>query len=128
MQSTISFSDLAHNLEQLTVQDYVRLITTVGTRRNKREGKTNREAVLLNKILIEFPDYKKQRMATLRDKLESQTITDIENNEFLHLVEESEIWAGNRLNYLVELAALQKTDYFSLVKDLGISFSNQNDA
>ena len=36
MQSTISFSDLAHNLEQLTVQDYVRLITTVGTRRNKR--------------------------------------------------------------------------------------------
>ena len=63
-----------------------------------------------------------------RGKLESQTITDIENNEFLHLVEESEIWAGNRLNYLIELAILQKTDYFSLVSDLGISFSNQNDA
>ena len=128
MQSTISFSDLAYNLEQLTVQDYVRLITTVGTPRNKREGKTKREAILLNKILIEFPDYKRQQMATLRDKLESQTITTIENNEFLHLVEESEVWAGNRLNYLIELAALQKTDYFSLVKDLGISFSNQNDA
>lgn len=130
MQTTISFSDLAYNLEQLTVQDYVALMTKVGRRRSKHNDKTQlaREAVLLNKILIEFPDYKRQRIANLRDKLESQTITDIENNEFLHLVEESEIWAGNRLNYLVELAALKKTDYFSLVKDLGISFSNQNDA
>lgn len=128
MQARISFSDLAYNLEQLTVQDYTHLITTVGTRRSKHNGKTplEREAILLNQILVEFPDYKRQRIVTLRDKLENETISDIENNEFLHLVEESEIWAGNRLNQLIELAALQKTDYFSLVKKLGISFSNQN--
>ena len=52
MQSTISFSDLAYNHEQLTVQDYVALMTKVGTRRNKGNGMTQleREAVLLNTL------------------------------------------------------------------------------
>lgn len=129
MQATMSFSDLQYNLEQLTVQDYIRLITSVNTRRKKQHGITQleREAVLLNKILVEFPDYKQQRITQLRDKLEHQVITEIERNEFLHLVEESEIWAANRLNHLIELATLRKTDYFSLVKDLGITFSNQDD-
>lgn len=129
MQTIMSFSDLQFNLEQLTVQDYIRLLTTVNSSRNKRNPKTQleQEAILLKNVLIEFPNYKRQRIAVLRDKLENKTITDIENNEFLHLVEEGEIWAANRLQNLIELAALRQTDYFSLVKDLGISFSNQDD-
>ncbi len=129
MQTIMSFSDLQYNLEQLTVQDYIRLLTTVNTSRIKRNPKTQleQEAILLKNVLIEFPNYKRQRIAVLRDKLENKTITDIENNEFLHLVEEGEIWSANRLQNLIELAALRQTDYFSLVKDLGISFSNQDD-
>ena len=129
MQTIMSFSDLQFNLEQLTVQDYIRLLTTVNSSRIKRNPKTQleQESILLKNVLIEFPNYKRQRIAVLRVKLENKTINDIENNEFLHLVEEGEIWAANRLQNLIELAALRQTDYFSLVKDLGISFSNQDD-
>lgn len=79
-----------------------------------------REAELLQEINRAFPASSQQRYDELSAKLRAGTITITEHQELLALIDQSEMFAANRLEKLLELARLRQLTLPELMNQLGI--------
>ena len=115
-------SDLVENVVKLNVEDFQEFLMAVNTRRaqNRSDVLSKEESDLLKKIYRLFPKEKKERLELLNAKIWDDTLAEMEQAELLKLIEAQEIWAYERMNNLAKLAALLKTDYKTLVRQLGI--------
>lgn len=84
------------------------------------EEPSRREADLLKIARRRRPGAMYRRYRELSRKLEMETLSPDERKELMPLIEESEMFAVRRLEALVELAALRKTDLPQLMEELGI--------
>lgn len=87
------------------------------------EKRLSREDDLLLKINQGVSVEKWQRFYELKEKKESQTLTEIEHQEIISIYSEIENIHAQRMLYLVELANLKGTDLRSLMAQLGIKTS-----
>jgi hypothetical protein len=129
MHQSISLSELVENAVNLDFRAYQDFLTTVNSRRaQKRAGVLPPvEADLLKKIYRLFPEEKRARIMLLNAKIWDSTLLNEEHQELLQLVEEQEFWAAERMQHLVQLAALRNMDYATLVRQLGIPSASRNE-
>lgn len=101
-------------LEELTLQ--------LNTLRAKKTTPhlSQRETELLKKINEGIPPEISQPLQTLRAKLEDETITETEHAELLRLVDEVEMFDGERLTWLIELAHLRNQTLTQLIDALDL--------
>ncbi|MFN0036422.1 MAG: hypothetical protein ACKVUS_15255 [Saprospiraceae bacterium] len=129
MHEHVPFSDLVETAANLNVQDYERFLIHVNTRRAQKRPDvlSKQESDLLKKIYSPFPPIKKERITLLNAKIWNSTLLENEHRELLQLIEEQENWAAVRMNNLAKLASIRNTDYATLVKQLGVFPSTQNE-
>lgn len=84
------------------------------------EKRLSKEDDLLLKINQGVSIEKWQRFYVLKEKKESQTLTEIEHQEIISIYSEIENIHAQRMLYLVELANLRGTNLRSLMTQLGI--------
>ncbi len=84
------------------------------------EEPSRREAELLKIVRRRRPAAMYRRYRELARKLEAETLTPDEREEFMPLIEQSEAFAVQRLEALIELAALRNTELPHLMEELGI--------
>ena len=88
----------------------------------KSTDKTYQDRVLLKKInQTVLGETKTKRYQLLVQKMEIETISDLEYNEFMQLAEHEEAIRYERLKYLVELAQLRSISLPKLMVDLGLN-------
>ena len=125
----LSFSELVETAVKLNLKDFEAFLLSVNTRRAqlRPDVLSKKESDLMKKIYLVFPEEKKNRVALLNSKIWDETLTEKERTELLHLIEEQEKWAGERMDYISKLAALRNVDYVELMKQLGILPSSQDE-
>ena len=88
----------------------------------KSTDKTYQDRVLLKKInQTVLGEIKTKRYQLLVQKMEMETISDLEYNEFMQLAENEEAIRYERLKYLVELAQLRSITLPQLMDNLGLN-------
>ena len=88
----------------------------------KSTDKTYQDRVLLKKInQTVLGEIKTKRYQLLVQKMEMETISDLEYNEFMQLAEYEEAIRYERLKYLVELAQLRSITLPQLMDNLGLN-------
>lgn len=90
----------------------------------KAKGKhRNTEEDLLVRIQVNsrLPDAAQRRFNRLRRKLQDETISEAELTELQGLTSRTEWMTVERLEALIELAKLRKTDLDTVMKDLGLN-------
>ena len=88
----------------------------------KSTDKTYQDRVLLKKInQTVLGETKTKRYQLLVQKMEMETISDLEYNEFMQLAEYEEAIRYERLKYLVELAQLRSITLPQLMDNLGLN-------
>ena len=87
--------------------------------KKKAKSKKYQEAALLSKhnrtILTKA---KRHRYGELYQKLEADTITEVERQEFLILTKEDEKLRNERVKLLIQLSHLKEVSFNQLLKDL----------
>jgi hypothetical protein len=90
--------------------------------RKKTDDKEHHDRVLLSKInRAVLPKNKAERYVMLHLKLEAETITDLEYQEFMDLVAQDENLRNERVKYLIELAQLRAVTLPQLMNSLGLN-------
>ncbi len=90
----------------------------------KTSDKSYRERFLLGKINQTVLEKEKiVRYQFLVQKLEAETISDVEYTEFMELTDEEEQIRLNRMTFLVELAQLRSMSLPQLMDSLGLNRS-----
>jgi hypothetical protein len=79
------------------------------------------ENTLLQKIAATLPTAVQQRYNELRDKLQAETLTPIEHQELLDLINVVEQFDADRLQHLLALAQLRQIPLPELLSQLKIS-------
>jgi hypothetical protein len=79
------------------------------------------ENTLLQKIAATLPTIVQQRYNELRDKLQAETLTPIEHQELLELIDVVEQFDVDRLQHLLALAQLRKIPLSELLSQLKTS-------
>ena len=102
------------DLENLTVQ-----VLTLKARRTAPELSKNEAELLLN-INRGMPDALQKRYRELMTSRRSETLTESEHAELLHLTNQVEKHEAERLKYLTELARIRKISLTDLLDELGI--------
>lgn len=122
MTSPLSFDELLHRVEQLSLPDLEQLVSrTLGLlARRKAPSKPANEAELLFKINQGLPRTVQKRVDELTSKRRASTITPEELNELLCLIEEIEKSDAERIKNLAQLAQLRQSSLTTLMNDLGI--------
>jgi hypothetical protein len=91
-------------------------------RRKKTVDKTYREKVLLGKInQTALAKTELERYIILVEKLELETIQEIEYQEFMQLVAKDEKLRNERVKYLIELSQLRGISLLQLMEDMGLN-------
>ena len=90
--------------------------------RKKTDDKEYRDRALLSKInRAVLTKNKAERYVMLHLKLEAETITDLEYQEFMDLVAQDENLRNERVKYLIELAQLRNISLPDLMQHLGLN-------
>jgi hypothetical protein len=90
-------------------------------RRKKTHDKQGRDSFLLDKINKTVLDKKKvERYKALSHKIEAETITEAEHEEFMQLATFEENLRNRRVKYLIELAQLRAVSLPQLMITLGL--------
>ena len=122
VQAKMTAEDLIAAIEQLETSEAEkitrRLLSTQARRRVSHLP--GREAELLRQIYQEKRPGFQERFDLLSAKRRSFTLTSEEQEELLHLVDESEAFSVRRLEALGELAQLRQLTLSALMKQLGL--------
>ena len=120
--TSLTTQDILEALPTLKPVDLEKVARRVRRLRSTPPGEepSRREADLLKTVRRRRPAAMYRRYRELSRKLEMETLTPEERQELMPLIEESEMFAVRRLEALVELAALRKTDLPQLMDELGI--------
>jgi hypothetical protein len=115
--------DFIHSITNKPVTElelYLKEINAL-IRRKKMQDKDVRDGVLLEKINKTVLDKKKiDRYKALSYKIEAETITDAEHQEFMELATLEENLRNRRVKYLIELAQLRAVSLPQLMITLGL--------
>jgi len=108
------------NLKLKELEAFMRELSGIVTKK-KAKSKKYQEAALLSKhnrtILTKT---KRNRYADLYQKLEADTITEEERQEFLSLTREEEKLRNERVKLLIQLSHLKGVPFNQLLKNLGL--------
>ena len=103
------------------IERFVQSVHALITQR-KSTDKTYQDRLLLRKINETILGATKtKRYQLLVQKLEAETISDLEYKEFMQLAEEEETIRYERLTYLVELAQIRSITLPQLMENLGLN-------
>ena len=119
----LQLEEVLDGVSQLDTPDLEKFLVEVAHLLAKRKAKTipQREAELLLNINQSLLDHKAQeKYDQLYTKLQEETITALEHESLLKLIQQREEKAVERMSYLVELAQLRKVSIKELMKQLGI--------
>jgi transcriptional regulator of heat shock response len=95
--------------------------------RKKTDDTEHRDRALLSKInKAVLAKNKAERYVMLHLKLEAETITDLEYQEFMDLVAQDENLRNERVKYLIELAQLRAVTLPQLMNSLGLNISSND--
>lgn len=109
----------AEQLPQIDLENLTAQVLTLKARRAAPELSKN-EAELLRNINRGMPDELQNRYRKLIAGRRSETLTESEHAELLHLTNQVEKYDTERLKYLTELARIQKISLTELLDELGI--------
>jgi hypothetical protein len=88
--------------------------------RRRAPNLSRSESELLQKINKPVPGAVRERFNLLNEKLQDETISPEEHQEFLQLVDQIELADAGRVQCLLELARLRRVSLDVLLQDLGI--------
>ena len=124
IHTEIDTQGLLASISQIPVnelENFVQELNAVITRR-KTNNKEYRERALLSQInKAILPNNKAERYVSLHLKLEVETLTESEYQEFMDLVAQEEILRNERVKYLIELAQLRAVTLPQLMNSLGLN-------
>ena len=93
--------------------------------RRKTNDKAHLDRVLLSKInKVILPKGKTERYMSLHIKLEAETISESEYQEFMDLVAQEETLRNERVKYMIELSQLRGITLPQVMNSLGINVSS----
>ena len=117
---TQTFLNEAAGLQVSELERLARELDAIITRKKTAQiGQRESQLVQLINHTILTTD-QRQKYGLLMDKLEQESITEEERQEFLELVAEDEQLRNDRVKYLVELAQLRNISLTKLMADLGL--------
>ena len=120
LQSKIDFTHNIANLPIAELEYYMQEINALILRK-KTQDKEARDSFLLDKINKTVLDKKKtERYKALSYKLEAETITEAEYQEFMQLATLEEKLRNQRVKYLIELSKLRAISLPQLMITLGL--------
>jgi len=113
---------------QVTVDALIKVVTQLPsdelekflTRINIVRRRQANEADLLAVVQHQLPPERQQRLDELRDRLESETLTDAERTELLEMIERIEAADVKRAEALLALAENRGVSVRRLMQDLGL--------
>ena len=122
VEAQVTPKDLLNAVSQLSAGDLEQFVEEVAKLRAKRHAPnlSQRETELMLLINQGFAPGFRQRISTLREKLQAETLTPEEHQEYLRLIAQVEERQAQRLEALAELARLRKTNVRNVMKQLGI--------
>jgi hypothetical protein len=118
-----SVSELLDNAASLDKQAFESFFKKIVQLRAQRHPAVlpKEESDLLQKINRGFPNDKWERLDFLNDKLEYETLNEVEHTELMTLIDKYEAYMVQRVRYLGRLAILRKISLDELVEQLGIA-------
>jgi hypothetical protein len=118
----IGLDELLTGVSQLETPDLEGFLTEVSIllAHRKVASLPQREAELLQAINKGLLPSSQQRYDELSAKLRAEAITDSEHKELLALIDQSEVFAAERLERLLELAQLRQITLPELMDQLGL--------
>ena len=120
LQSKIDFTHNIANLPIAELEYYMQEINALILRK-KTQDKEARDSFLLDKINKTVLDKKKtERYKALSYKLEAETVTEAEYQEFMQLATLEEKLRNQRVKYLIELSQLRAISLPQLMITLGL--------
>lgn len=126
IKSSVTIEDLLQGVAQLEgkeLDDFIQKALSISVRR-KAGHLEERESELLELINESLPGQVWERFRELDEKRRSETLTEAEQEELMHINREMEAKNVQRIKCLSELALLRKTDLRSLMNQLGIPGSH----
>ena len=101
---------------------FVRELNALITRR-KENNKEYRDRALLSKInQAVLPKGQTERYVSLHLKLEDETISESEYQEFMDLVAKEELLRNERVKYMIELSQLRGVSLPQIMNSLGLNY------
>ncbi len=119
--STTKLLQATANLSSLELDSFVTQAIILRAKRHTSNVAHN-EAELLIKINQGLSPRQQRRFDELAAKLEAQTMTTEENEEFLRLTHRIEKLDAKRIEHLGKLAEIRKQTLDEVMKDLGIRY------
>jgi len=118
----VGLDEILNGIAQLDKSDVEYFLKEVSNvlAQKKASNFSKREAELLLKINDSWTTDKWRRYQSLGEKLQAETMSEKEYEEYMILVDEKQDRAISRLKNIIELAALRKVSVSVLSKELGI--------
>ena len=124
IQSSSNIQQLLGNLSDLPLRDieyFIQELNALVVRKRNNDSE-KRDKFLLRKINESvLPEEIMMRYVALQEKMEVETLTEIEREELLKLVEKEEKIRNKRFQYLIELAQLRAISLPDLMTQLGLN-------
>lgn len=117
--STAEMLDNAARLDAQELDNFVQKLIALRARR-RLDGLNGQETALLEKINRGLSAEQLQRFQYLRERRETEALTDTEYEELLSLIAEIEKLNAERVQYLGELAQLRNIPVRELMRELGL--------
>jgi hypothetical protein len=115
-----NFSDMSLN----EIESFIGELNALAARKRAADVQ-KRDKFLLRKINeAVLPEPKLQRYIFLQEKMEVETISEIEYAELLSLVTEEEKIRNKRFQFLLELSQLRDVTLLDLMMQLGLNMPN----
>ena len=125
IQTEIDAQTFLSSVSQIPVNEleyFVRELNALITRRNT-SNKEYRDRALLSKInQAVLPKGQTERYVNLHLKLEAETISESEYQEFMDLVAKEELLRNERVKYMIELSQLRGVTLPKVMSSLGLNF------
>lgn len=122
MVHTSKFNEIVNRVEKLTTEEFTQLMQRMLELKAKRKADNVpfEEVLLLEKIRKTLPQEIKTRFQVLKNKRLEETLTNIEYEEYLELIEVVEMDHANKVKNIGALALLRNRPILELGKELGI--------
>ena len=121
-QLDLAIDDVLVGISTLETPDLEQFLQKIGrlVARRKSAAASDRETVLLQAINQATPSTLQQRYDTLSQKMNAETITPVEHQELLKLIDKLEMQQAKRLKNLIELAHLRNLSLDELMQNLNL--------
>lgn len=123
IKSHITVTDLINALEQLSLTDLDVLTEKALQMRAKiiAPQLSKEETVLYEIINKGIPEFEQKRFIELEQKRLSQTLTTLEHQEGLKLIDKREDYENQRLEAMIKLSQIKEISFKELSQQLGLT-------